>query len=293
MNKKSIMKGLSVLLMVTISFLIIPGCAQPAPTGPQSVTVNGVEINYVEQGSGDEAIVFVHGYSGSLGNWKWVLERLPKEYHAYALDQRGFGQSGRPGSYQLNDFVEDIYAFSRELRIEQFTYVGHSLGGKIGYKFALDHPDVLKAMVLAEPSPAGIMVPPDQLADVKGMITSAWGSPDALRDFMGQTRKPPNEETLNEFINDAMAADPIAREQVMDFWFSTDLEPQLGDIRIPTLIVAGAQDDIPLDLQRLYANAIKGCRFEVWEDDGHYIPQERPQEFVDLLTSFIKDVSKG
>ena len=196
-NKKLIVKSLSLLLMVTISLLIILGCGQPATTGPKLVIVNGVKINYVEQGSGDEAIIFIHGYAGSLGNWKWVLEELPKEYHAYALDQRGFGQSERPGSYELNDFVEDIYAFSRQLGIEQFTYVGHSLGGKIGYKFALDHPDVLKAMVLAEPSPAGIMVPPDQQAAVKDMIISAWGSPDTLRDFMGQTRKPPSEETLN------------------------------------------------------------------------------------------------
>ena len=89
-----------------------------------------------------------------------------------------------------------------------------------------------------------------------------------------------------------MAADPVAKEQCIDFWFSTNLEPQLGDIRIPTLIVASAKDMLPLDFERRYANAINGCRFEVWEDNGHMIPQESPQEFVDLLTSFIKDVSK-
>jgi pimeloyl-ACP methyl ester carboxylesterase len=57
--------------------------------------------------------------------------------------------------------------------------------------------------------------------------------------------------------------------------------------------LAGAKDTIPLDLQRLAANGIKGCRFEVWEENGHFLPQESPQQFVDLLTSFIKDVSNG
>ena len=163
-----------------------------------SVTVNGVKINYVEQGSGDEVAVFVHGYCGGLGNWKQVLELLPKEYHAYALDLRGHGQSENPGSYQLTEFVEDIYAFTQELGIGRFTYVGHSLGGKIGYKFALDHPDVLKALFLVAPAPAHDFVPPDELAAVKDMITSSFGSPEALRGFMAQQfATPPSEEILN------------------------------------------------------------------------------------------------
>jgi len=292
-NKKSVMKSLSVLLILLISLLLVPACTEPAPTGPQSVTVNGVKINYVEQGSGDEAVIFVHGYGGALGNWKQVLELLPEEYHAYALDLRGFGQSETPGSYQLTEFVEDIYAFSQELGIEQFTYVGHSLGGKIGYKFALDHPDVLKAMVLAAPAPAHDFVPPDEQAAFIGQITSVFGSPEVLRGFMAQQfATPPTEEILNELVNDAMAADPAAIEECITWWVGIDLEPQLGDIIVPTLILAGAKDILPLDWERRYANAISGSRFEVWEDGGHMLPQESPQEFVDLLTSFIEDVSE-
>jgi len=258
-----------------------------------SVTVNNVKINYIEQGSGDEAIVLVHGYSGALGNWKQVLERLPKEYHAYALDQRGHGQSEKPGSYQLADFVEDIYAFSRKMGIKRFTYVGHSLGGKIGYKFALDHPDMLKAMFLVAPAPAHDFIPSNERSAFLGFVTAAFGSPEGLRGFLGQTTNPPSEQVLNEMIDDATAADPAAREEIAAWWVGTDLEPQLGDISVPTLILAGAKDDLPLDFERRYADAIKGCRFEVFEDDGHYMPQESAQKVVDLLTSFIKDVSTG
>ena len=258
-----------------------------------SVTVNNVKINYIEQGSGDEVIVLVHGYSGALGNWKQVLERLPKEYHAYALDQRGHGQSAKSGSYQLSDFGEDIYAFSREMGIERFTYMGHSLGGKIGYKFALDHPDMLKAMFLVAPAPAHDFIPPDERAAFLGFVTTAWGSAEGLRGFLGQSGNPPSEQVLNEMIDDAAAADPAAKEETAVWWVSTNLEPQLGDIKVPMLILAGAKDDLPLDFERRYADAIKGCLYEVWEDDGHYMPQESPQKVVDLLTSFIKDVSTG
>jgi len=254
-----------------------------------SVTANNVRINYIEQGEGDKVIVFVHGYCGALGNWSKVLERLPKAYHAYALDQRGHGQSEKAGSYQLTEMAEDIYVFSRQLGIGQFIYVGHSLGGKIGYQFALDHPEVLKAMVLAAPAPAHDFIPPDQRAGFLDMVTSAFGSPEGMRVFFGQTANPPSEELLNELINDAMATDPAARQECAVWWISTNLEPQLGDIKVPTLIMAGAKDDLPVDWERRYADAIDGCRFELFENIGHFIPMESPQKFIDLLTSFIKD----
>jgi pimeloyl-ACP methyl ester carboxylesterase len=286
-------RSLSVLLILLISVLLMSVCAEKAPKGPQSVTVNGVRINYVEQGTGDEAIIFVHGYSGALGNWKYVLELLPKEYHVYALDLRGFGQSENPGSYKLTENVEDIYAFSRELGVERFTYVGHSLGGKIGYKFALDHPDVLKAMFLVAPAPAHDFIPPEQRAAFIDQITSVFGSQDELRGFIAEDfATPPSEEDMNEFINDVMAADPAAKEECAVWWVSTNLEPKLGNIMVPTFIVVGAKDRLPLDWEKRYANAIKGCRFEVLEDVGHMIPYESPERLVDLLTSFIKDVSQ-
>jgi len=224
-------------------------------------------------------------------DWTEVLERLPKEYHAYALDMRGHGQSGRTDSYELTEFVEDVYAFSQELGIVLFTYVGHSLGGKIGYQFALSHPDVLKTMVLAAPAPAHDFIPTDQQAAFIDIITSAFGSPKGLRGFFGQITNPPSKEVMSQLINDVIAADPTARRKCAVWWISTNLESQLGDIKIPTLIVVGAKDGIPSNWERRYANTIKGCRFELWEDDGHFLPMENPQKFVDLLTSYIKEMS--
>ena len=285
-------RTLIILLILIISMLLIPVCAKSALPAPQSVTVNNVKINYVEQGEGDEVIIFVHGYAGSLGHWRKVLELLPKEYHAYALDQRGYGQSDKPGSYQLTEMVEDIYAFSQELGIERFTYVGHSMGGKIGMKFALDHPDVLKALVLVCPS-AAFALPPDQQLAMKEAVKLIISSPEMMRGAIEQeVGKKLSEEFLNELIEDTKMADPTAMHESMDMIVSTDLMPQLGDIRAPTLVVAGAKDmSSPLDVVvRPTVNAIKGSRLEVFEDSSHFLPEESPQKFVDLLTSFIKDV---
>lgn len=287
-------RNLSVLLTLLFSMLLMSVCAKKTPIGPQSVTVNGVKINYIEQGSGDEVIIFVHGLASSKGAWKEVLELLPKEYHAYALDQRGHGQSERPGSYKLTEFVEDIYAFSQELGIKRFTLVGHSMGGKIGMKFALDHPDLLKALVLVCPAPA-FAFPPDQVPAINDGMKMMLATPESIRRYIEWeiSGRPVSEERIIDMINDMSSIDPAAIEGCGVFLYSLNLIPQLGDIETPTMIVAGAEDkSITLDIARPTADAIKGSRLEVLENSSHFLTLETPQELVDLLTSFIKDVSK-
>ncbi len=122
-------------------------------------------------------------------------------------------------------------------------------------------------------------------------VKSAFVSPETLRGFLELATNLHNEEVLNEVVSDAILAGPDVVSEEFVSYVSTDLVPQLEDIKVPTLIVAGAKDTIPLDLQKLAANGIKGCRFEVFEDNGHFLPQETPQKFVDLLMSFIKDKS--
>jgi pimeloyl-ACP methyl ester carboxylesterase len=268
-----------------------------------SITVNNVKINYIEQGAGDEAVIFVHGFAGAIGNWREVLERLPKEYHAFAIDQRGHGQSDKPGSYQLTEFVEDIYAFSQALGIGRFTYVGHSMGGTLGLKFALDHPDVLKASILVGHFPVHEWMTTDMQAPILAMMGSddypsamkvMFGSPEMTRGVLASMfATPPSGELMNEMIEDAMATDPAAIGDCFTWMLASGLEPRLGDIRVPTLILVGAKDPTSPDGSRRDANAINGGRFELFEDAGHFIPIESPQKFVDLLTNFIKGVSKG
>lgn len=268
----------------------------------QSVTVNNVKINYAEQGEGDEAVVFVHGIGGSIKDWREVLERLPEECHAYALDQRGHGQSEKPRSYQLSELTTDIYAFSQELGMGPFTYVGRSMGGTLGLRFALDHPDVLKAMVLAAHWPVTEWLTPDLQAPLLAMgfddypsaMKGMLGSPETARSVLASTfAAPPSEERLNEVVEDAAATDQVALGHCYAWMLASGLGPRLGDIRAPTLIVAGAKDPILVDAARRDASRITGCYFEVFEDSGHFPPIESPQKLVDLLRSFIKDVSTG
>ena len=92
----------------------------------------GVRLRYAEQGDpGGEPIVFLHGYTDSWWSFSRLLPFLAAErYHAYALDQRGHGDSERPESgYALDDLAADVVAFLDAVGAPRAIVVGHCMGG--------------------------------------------------------------------------------------------------------------------------------------------------------------------
>jgi len=257
-----------------------------------SIEIKGLKVNYVEQGTGDESIVFVHGFFPSaLGSWKEAMQLLPVKYHTYALDLRGYGQSEKvKDGFTIPQFAEDIYNFSQEIGIEQFTIVGHSMGGAIAQQFALDYPEVLRSVVLVASVPAHGRPWAVNTGQQTQLIRTNT-SPEALRGFMTNIfSKPPTEQRLQEIINDYLVMGEDAYLLSRDAFNLFNQESRIGEIKLPTLVVAGEKDTaIPVDELQRTASGIAGSRFEVCTGLGHCLHIEDGQRFVNLLISFIED----
>src|ERR671916_1402721 len=93
----------------------------------------GPRLHYAERGDlTGEAIIFLQGYSDSWFSFSGVLSLLSPEYHAFALTERGHGDSDKPQCcYTLDDFAADVDAFMDAIGIEKATVVGHSGGSLI------------------------------------------------------------------------------------------------------------------------------------------------------------------
>jgi pimeloyl-ACP methyl ester carboxylesterase len=128
------------------------------------IQLSRVQLEYLPHGEGPERILFTHGFLSSGRIWRLVQEALPADrYASIAVCNRGAGESDAPpevSDFGVEVFASDLYELVTALGWRDFTLVGHSLGGATSTRFALDHPDLLKGVVLLNPAdPDGVELP--------------------------------------------------------------------------------------------------------------------------------------
>jgi pimeloyl-ACP methyl ester carboxylesterase len=251
------------------------------------VQAGPVRLHYVEHGSGDEPIVFIHGYTGSLRDWEETLARLPAGSRAFAFDLRGAGESDRPGhGYTIPQYAEDIDLATRQLGLDTFTLVGHSMGGGTAMQFAVTRPERLRRLVLVAPisSNGTRPVAPEIRARMKAARRDKELARRMARAFMVRPR---TDEQIERGIESNLKWEDDAYDEAAESMLALRLGDQVAALTVPTLIVAGDRDVLRAanleDAQR-----IPNCALHVFYRVGHMIQQDVADEFVAVLTDFIE-----
>jgi non-heme chloroperoxidase len=253
----------------------------------------GVRLHYAEQGDRrGEAIVFLHGYTDSWFSFRRVLPLLSPEYHAFALTERGHGDSDKPECcYTLEDFAADVDAFMDALSIEEATLVGSSGGSFIAQRVALDYPHRVSRLVLNATGATlldneAVMGLGEEMLALEDPI-----SPEFVREFQESMMYHPGpDEFLDTVVSESLK---LPARVWRDYWegvvFAPDHAARLGEIKAPTLILWGEQDVVfsREDQERLAA-AIPGATLRVYPDTGHAVHWERPEQVVRDLEAFMK-----
>ena len=119
-----------------------------------TVTVDDIEVNYALSGpKGAPVVTFSHSLSANLAMWNPQAAHLEAEYRVLRYDTRGHGGTSAPkGAYTLSQLANDAVGLLRALDIERTHFVGLSMGGMIGQTLALEHPEVLQTLTLADTS---------------------------------------------------------------------------------------------------------------------------------------------
>jgi len=257
------------------------------------VQLNDFTMHYVEQGSGPEPIILVAGFISTTNWWRPTLERLaPDAYRVYALDMRASGGSEQIATgHTLAQYAEDVHEFVERTGLQNFTLVGHSMGGGIAMQYALGHQERLKALILVDPlSPLGMKL--DQATT--DWINSVQGQEEGQRMVvLGGYVTPPEDAHLQQLVADAVAWGKPIYHGMMEDMARFNVSSHLPAITVPTLVTWGDRDMvIPFEGIADAFTKIPGCALEVWHGVGHCGPIEIPDRFVELLTRFISEASK-
>src|SRR5918992_3764076 len=257
----------------------------------------GVRLHYAEQGDpSSEAIVFLHGYSDSWFSFSRVLPLLSPEYHAFALTQRGHGDSDKPECcYTPEDFAADVDAFMDAVRIEEATLVGASTGALFTQRVVMSYPRRVSRLVLVD-----AQIPANEANEaVMGLQEEVRAledpvPPEFVRAFQESTiYQPVPQEFLDTVVSESLKLPArVWRDYLEGAVLSIDQDYvlPLRKIDVPTLILWGEQDPLfPREEQERLAAAIPGATLKVYPETGHAVHWDRPEWVVRDLEKFMKE----
>lgn len=262
------------------------------------------EIYYEDMGRG-RPVVLIHGWPLSGRMWEGQVNALlDAGYRCVTYDRRGFGNSGRPGGgFDYDTFSSDLRDVVTALDLQNAMLVGFSMGGGEVVRYLGRYGDdrVSRAMLVAAVPPFLLKTPDnvggvepsvfdDMIAGVKrdriGFLS------EFLKGFFNwEPGKPvPSEEAIVYVKSLAWIASPLATQQCITAFGTTDFRRDLAKIRIPVLVVHGDADRIvPLELSgRKAAAAIAGSRLEVLSGAPHGLTVTHGDELNRLMLGFLR-----
>jgi pimeloyl-ACP methyl ester carboxylesterase len=247
-------------------------------------------VHYVEQGDpAGPAVILLHGITDSWFSWSEILPRLSPDYHVFALDQRGHGDSDRPESgYAVSDFAADVLAFMDAAGLPAATVAGHSMGSFIAQRVASIAPQRIERLVLVGSS--AIRTPSlDELHESAQSLTDPVPA-ELVREFQSSTiARPVAEAFFNRVVAESLKGSARTWQAVTMGWLAEVRWADLARVRMPTLIVWGDQDVLfsRADQDVLLA-ALPHARLVVYEGTGHTPQWEEPQRFARDLEAFLR-----
>lgn len=252
----------------------------------------GVRMEYVEQGPADGVpIVFLHGVTDSWHSFEQVLPLLPPTVRAFAVSQRGHGDSSRPASgYRFADFSGDLAAFLDAMQVPAAIVAGHSMGASVAQRFVIDHPDRVSGMVLL-----GAFANYEDPAFVDFVASSIVPlidpiSPGFAREWqlstLAQDMAPDHLETV---VSETLKVPARVWHSAFDGFLRTpDFSSELAKVSVPALLMRGEHDTYARysDQERLL-QVIRGSRLVTYGGHGHAFHWEDPIRFTNDLMAFV------
>jgi aminoacrylate hydrolase len=257
-------------------------------------SIGDAELYYEESGQGDP-LLLVPGLGGVGNFWTPQVAAFAREFRVITHDHRGCGQSTHSRiQYSVEQMAEDVVRLMDGLGLDSAHYVGHSTGGAIGQILAIEHPTRLRSLVLS----------------------ATWAGPDAFFRRLFEARRetlmtsgveaylrssilmlaPPAWVSANDALlaqqHEAAAAASAPVEVLasrIDAIVRHDRRAQLGQIRVPTLVIVAADDMVtPRFYSEELASKIPGAKLVVLEGGGHFSPTVAPGPYNAEVGGFLR-----
>jgi len=255
---------------------------------------SGGELSYLVGGKGPP-VLFLHAFPLESLMWEEQAKALEAHHRLILLDDRGFGHSPPgDGLLTMERIADDAVALLDHLGVSKAALVGLSMGGYAAFAMVRRHLDRISALVLAdtraEPdSPEGRKSRSELSERVRFQGSSA-AADQFLPKLLGETSHKERAPLVSRVREMILRASPQGiRDALAGLASRADSNPTLRQIRVPTLLVCGAEDLItpPADSERM-RQGIHESTLAIVPRAGHLSNMENPSAFNEALGEFLR-----
>jgi 3-oxoadipate enol-lactonase len=253
-----------------------------------------IRLHFESFGQGDP-LLLIHGLGSSGRDWENQAGVFAERYRVTIPDLRGHGESDKPpGPYDIPLFAGDLVELIRSLDIAPVHLVGLSLGGFVVFQLAVEHPDLLRSLIVVNAAPG---LPRSRFRDrlriawalfLRRLIVRLFGMR-TLGRFLSRKLFPrPSQNALRRrFIERWAENHPDAYLASLDSVSRWSIADRLDSISCPTCVISGEHDFIPLAMKEHYTAKLANGELKVIQGSGHFTPMDAPEKFNEAVMSFL------
>lgn len=253
------------------------------------LNIDGINLSYKEYGQG-EPLLLIHGFLGSSLDFKNIIEPLSKKNKIITVDLPGFGQSDKPLNYDYTkrNIASTLYKLMKKKGYENFSVLGHSMGGEIAINMAYYYSKDIKSLILVDS--AGYK-------KVKKINSGPFILEKLFISYIPQRfmnlNAFANKSTFDKytFNGDFYFNNKIPGKVLKKFNEDSDsgsLASYIKELTCKTLILWGDKDSVVLiDDAYKFNNDIRNSKLVIFDQVGHYPHMEAKELFLEQVISFL------
>ncbi len=238
-----------------------------------------MKLHYIEKGSGDVTLVFLHYFGGAASTWDEVISHLQNDFRCNAIDLLGFGKSASTDTLiSVDDSANVVLKLIDELQLQNYVLIGHSMGGKIALRVASLQPKGLLSLVLLAPSPPTA----EPMSDKERInMDDAFGDKAKVEKMIENVvTHPLDKTTFDKEVTNNLQASSAGWHSWPQLGSKEVIAGNMKDIHVPITILYGEKDKkfTKAFLKKEFDNYFKTFRLIEIKDSGHLLPVEAPEQ---------------
>jgi pimeloyl-ACP methyl ester carboxylesterase len=254
------------------------------------VVIDQQVVHYEVMGRG-RPVLFLHGWMGSWRYWFPTMQHVSQRFRTYSFDFWGFGDSRRQTMAEsVQAYSNQVIRFMNELGIDRVQLVGHSMGGMVALRTAIQHPERISRVAAVGAPIVGNslswllkLTSHPRLADTFARMPRFRRL--MFRRFLGNSGDPEHDE----IVDDSVKSTSTTLNRTINSMLRTDLRSELPQLRIPALIVHGGRDNVVNPNQVDLFDDIPTARVVVMPKSQHFPFLDEAELFDDVLMEFLAE----